>query len=143
MPEATFNLADCIQHVAFRELLHLSGSAGLTLGTLLIWSEVARAGLLWKLHGFSFWLFPPIIGVFLSVALMEPFDVQSAGANACQTIPGHDPPWKSVIDILSWTAGCSLTSAGLFRLAPRLHGARDEADRQMRNMRARRIRDIR
>ena len=135
---------ECAQHVAIREALHLSASTGLTVGMLLTWSEVARAGWLWRLHGLSFWLVPPVLGVVLFVTLKEPFDVQVAGANACQ-VPGDtgDPAWKSLVDITFWTIGCVLSSAGLFRLSPRLHGARDEADRQMRNMRARRIRDIR
>ena len=134
----------CFQHVAIREALHLSASTGLTVGMLLTWSEVARAGWLWRLHGLSFWLVPPILGVVLFVALKEPFDVQVAGANACQAPDSDgDPAWKSLVDITFWTIGCVLSSYGLYRLAPRLHGARDATQRQLRQMRARRIRDIR
>lgn len=132
-------MLECAEHVIYRELLHLSGSAGLTLGTLLVWSEVARAGFLWRLRGLSFWIVPPLIAVFFFIALKEPFDVHSAGVNACQA-PGEtgDPWWKSVVDVLCWHAGCLLTSAGLYHAAPRLHAARDTTQRQLRNMRARR-----
>lgn len=131
----------CVQHVAFRELLHLSGSAGLTLGTLLIWSEVARTGILWRLRGISFWVFPPLLGVFFFIALKEPFDVHSAGINACQEVPGEDPPWKSVVDIIFWNAGSVLTSAGIYRGADRFYDARRTTDLQLAEMKARRIRE--
>ena len=127
----------CFIHAAGREVLHLSAACSLTLAMLLVWSEVARAGWLWRLRGLSFWIVPPVFGVFLFVGFKEPFDVLYA-VSPCQVAGAGDSPWKSVADLCFWMIGCGLASAGLYRAAPRLHGARDATQRQLRQMRARR-----
>ena len=116
-----------VAHTAYRQLLHIATSAGLVLLALTAWSELASRGWLFKLRGYSLFLVPPLVAVFL-IQGREAFDA-AAG----------DSPLKSLIDVyLGWGAGCVLSVVGLWRLNPRIATAIETVRQQRRNMRRRR-----
>ena len=84
-----------INHIIFRETLHITSGAFCLLGLQAVWYELRRAGIVPKLTGLVFAAFPLAV-VFGLVAVREPFDAQ------------HDPPYKSVLDLASWTFGWAL-----------------------------------
>ena len=115
-----------IQHTLHRTLLHIACGGSTAIAALTVWNELAERGFLWRLRGWSLFVLPAIIAVFV-IGLREPFDV-AAG----------DPAVKSLIDAGSWIAGVGLSELALWRLTRRLHQAQAAINIQNAERRRRR-----